>query len=174
MICFQLYPPGVWQELLARFTFQRRYGFYILQVLAEADPFNLEMRGLDRPTFLHISPFSFPGSPSSSAPRTWLLLVVLSPYSKDGTQWMDFQRTTVGVNSLLALTFQFGSIVNNLPRTSDVKAIDVWILRWRRYEARLGMMLGQLQLHGLHLCIAHGARHRRLDRPLRAQQHHSV
>ena len=89
----RLYPPGVWQELLARFTFQRRYGFYILQAYVPA-----------------------------------YLSVLLS--------WVSFflgaknmaPRTTVGVNSLLALTFQFGSIVNNLPRTSDVKAIDVWIL----------------------------------------------
>lgn len=29
---FQLYPPGVWNELVATFTFQRLYGFYILQV----------------------------------------------------------------------------------------------------------------------------------------------
>uniref|UniRef100_A0A914I596 Neurotransmitter-gated ion-channel ligand-binding domain-containing protein n=1 Tax=Globodera rostochiensis TaxID=31243 RepID=A0A914I596_GLORO len=28
----RLYPPGVWNELVATFTFQRLYGFYILQV----------------------------------------------------------------------------------------------------------------------------------------------
>ncbi|KAI6223582.1 hypothetical protein M3Y99_01447200 [Aphelenchoides fujianensis] len=89
----RLYPPGLWNELVATFTFQRLYGFYILQVYIPA----------------YISVF-----------MSWISFQ-LGPKNTPS-------RTTIGVNALLSLTYQFGSVIQNLPKTSDVKAIDVMIL----------------------------------------------
>uniref|UniRef100_A0A914KLE8 Uncharacterized protein n=1 Tax=Meloidogyne incognita TaxID=6306 RepID=A0A914KLE8_MELIC len=89
----RLYPPGIWNELVATFTFKRLYGFYILQVYI--------------PTYISVC-------------MSWISFYL----GKDNIP----SRTMIGVNSLLSLTYQFGSVVANLPKTSDIKAIDVMIL----------------------------------------------
>ncbi|CAD5223226.1 unnamed protein product [Bursaphelenchus xylophilus] len=37
-------------------------------------------------------------------------------------------RTMIGVNALLAMTFQFGNVIRNLPRVNYIKVIDWWVL----------------------------------------------
>ncbi|VDM96355.1 unnamed protein product, partial [Onchocerca ochengi] len=80
------YPNGEWGRARVKFTFARRYGFYLFQTY-------------------------FPTS-----------LTVIS-------SWIGFffdvravsARITLGVSSLLAVSFQFGNVLRHLPRASYIK-----------------------------------------------------
>uniref|UniRef100_A0A0K0CZY9 Neur_chan_memb domain-containing protein n=1 Tax=Angiostrongylus cantonensis TaxID=6313 RepID=A0A0K0CZY9_ANGCA len=99
------YPAGWWDELHVRLTFERRYIWYFMQAYL--------------PTYLTIFI-------RHVINETFLLVTV----------WISFSlgpraipaRTMLGVNALLAMIFQFGNIMRNLPRVSYIKAIDVWML----------------------------------------------
>uniref|UniRef100_A0AC35F3F3 Neurotransmitter-gated ion-channel transmembrane domain-containing protein n=1 Tax=Panagrolaimus sp. PS1159 TaxID=55785 RepID=A0AC35F3F3_9BILA len=134
----RLYPPGIFNELVATFTFQRLYGFYILQVYSLSalyvliswisfylGPSNIPSRTTVGVNSLLALTFQF-GSVVSGLPKTSDVKAIDISFYLGPSNIPS--RTTVGVNSLLALTFQFGSVVSGLPKTSDVKAIDVWIL----------------------------------------------
>lgn len=97
------------------FVFSRRYGWYIFQAYI--------------PTYLTIFIRYYT--------NMLLFFKHASPFS-----WISFclgpkmipARTMLGVNSLLALTFQFGNIMRNLPRVSYVKALGNIVKLFYHYQ----------------------------------------
>ncbi|VDK65517.1 unnamed protein product [Onchocerca ochengi] len=120
------YPAGFWHELTMKFHFKRRAGWYILQAyLPTYLTICIFEKNINIPLKLENGHFWF----------SYQLVHSLYGYHSN-LAWISFAlgskaipaRTMLGVNSLLAMTFQFGNIIRNLPRVSYVKAIDVWML----------------------------------------------
>ena len=96
----QTYPAGQWHELSMTFRFKRRFGWYILQAYL--------------PTFLSIFICEF-------HVKFYTKMYCLLLFSKLFLAWIAFclgnkaipARTMLGVNSLLAMTFQFGEQLNH-------------------------------------------------------------
>lgn len=104
-----MYPAGWWDELTVAFVFKRRYGWYLLQGYVPTI------------TTIFISWISFYLGPRYEICFYPIKIAVFRAIPA---------RTMLGVNSLLAMTFQFGNFIRNLPRVSYVKAIGEY-LKWR-------------------------------------------
>ncbi|VDK64703.1 unnamed protein product [Anisakis simplex] len=104
------YPAGQWDQLKATFYFRRTYGYYILQ--------------LYMPTYTSVF-----------ISTDYEVLIGFILERDDCFSWIAFWldpkclpgRITLGVSSLMALTFQYGNVARSLPKVSYVKALDVWI-----------------------------------------------
>lgn len=108
----QPYPAGWWDELHVRLTFERRYIWYFMQAYL--------------PTYLTIFIRYVALAISIQHRISRMFRLICS--------WISFSlgpraipaRTMLGVNALLAMIFQFGNIMRNLPRVSYIKAIGEW------------------------------------------------